>query len=471
MAYWHYDRLSALDDLFLEIEEPHVHMHVAAVALFEAAPLQAEDGSLDIERVREALERGLRGSPRFRQRLDRIPIFDHPVWVDDDRFNISYHLRHTSLPRPGGIRLLKRLAGRILSQKLDRGKPLWEMWVVEGVADGHFALIVKAHHCMVDGISGMELLAGMLRPDPDRSLEPTTRNWIPRPAPTSSRLFFDELLRRGAWPVAAANAGRRALCSPQRVLGQLREGALGFGELLKAGLRPTSQTPLNTDVGPHRRFDWARFDLAAAHEVRSRLGGTVNDVVLTTAAGAIGRFLRGRGLRIEDLVFRAQVPMSIRSPAERGQAGNRVVMLLVELPIAERDPRARLARVIATTRELKRSRQRAGVELLEELGDRTLTSLFVSFARLATRQRAFNVVVTNVPGPPKPVYLLGAPMKEIYPLVPLAHNQALGMALFSYDGGLHWGLNADWDAVPDLHDLVEDLALEFESLRKAAAET
>ena len=470
MAYWHYDRLSALDSLFLEIEEPHVHMHVAAVALFEAAPLLGKDGSLDIGRIRGAVERGLRGSPRFRQRLAQIPLFDHPVWVDDERFNIAYHLRHTSLPRPGGIRLLKRLAGRILSQKLDRGKPLWEMWVVEGIEDDRFALIVKAHHAMVDGISGMDLLANMLRMDPDPSLDPEPRPWIPRPAPSATRLLADEAVRRGAWPLAAAGAGRRALCSPQRVMGQVRESALGFGEIMKAGLRPTSQTPLNAQVGPHRRFDWLRVDLAAAREVRTKLGGTVNDVVLATAAGAIGRFLRARGLRIEDLLFRAQVPMSIRSPTERGQAGNRVVMLLAELPIAVRDPRQRLARVIETTKELKRSRQRAGVEMLEELGDRTLTSIFVFFARLATRQRAFNVVITNVPGPATALYLLGARMKEIYPLVPLAENQALGLALFSYDGALHWGLNADWDALPDLHDLVEYIDLEFESLRKAAAE-
>jgi diacylglycerol O-acyltransferase len=470
MAYWHYDRLSALDSLFLEIEDPRVHMHVAAIAVFEAAPLTAADGTLDLQRIRGAIGEGLRGSPRFRQKLAKIPLFEHPVWVDDERFNLGYHVRHTSLPRPGGERLLKRLAGRILSQKLDRGKPLWEMWVVEGVEEGCFALIVKAHHCMVDGISGLDLLAGMLRTDPDPSLEPATRPWIPRPAPSRARLLEDEILRRASWPLSVLGTGARALRDPRRVLARAREGVVGFGEILKAGLRPTSATPLNVDIGPHRRFDWTRFELAAVKEVRSRLGGTVNDVVLATAAGAVGRFLRGRGLRIDDTVFRAQVPMSTRRSSERGEAGNRVVMLLADLPIAERNPRVRYARVVETTRHLKQSQQRAGVELLEELGDRTLSSFFLFFARLATWQRSFNLVVTNVPGPPVPVYLLGARMKAIYPLVPLAYNQALGLALFSYDGALHWGLNADWDAVPDLHDFVGDLELEFESLRKAAAE-
>jgi diacylglycerol O-acyltransferase len=240
--------------------------------------------------------------------------------------------------------------------------------------------------------------------------------------------------------------------------------------MVAAGLRPTSPTPLNPDIGPYRRFDWTRMDLAAVKEVRQRLEGTLNDLVLTCAAGAIGRFLERRGLRPGDLLFRAQVPVSIRGRGRSDTLGNRVAMLLAELPLGERDPRRRLARVVETTRRLKRSRQRAGVELLEELSDHTLTSLFGFFAQLATRQRSFNVVITNVPGPQAPLYLLGAPMLAIHPLVPLAANQALGIALFSYDGGLYWGFNSDWDALPDLHALVEDVDREFEGLRKLAVQ-
>ena len=469
VAYFHYDRLGTVDSLFLDIEAYNVHMHVAAVALFDARPLTDADGIFDVERIRRGLAAGLAGSPRFRQRLAFVPYFRQPVWVDDESFNLHYHVRHTALPRPGGIRQLKRLAGRVLSQKLDRGKPLWEFWIVEGVEGDRFALIVKAHHCMVDGISGIDLLAGMLRPDPEPTVHPPRRTWIPRPAPGAGQLFSDELVRRWTWPLQAARAAGRALSDPRRLLGDLEEGVLGLGEVLKAGLTPTASTPLNPDIGPHRRFDWARFDLGDVKEVRARFGGTVNDVVLATAAGAVGRFLQQRGVSIGDGVFRAQVPMSIRKPSERGEAGNRVVMLLADLPVTERDPRRRLERVSEATRRLKRSRQRAGVEFLEEVGSRAWPAAFLWFARLATWQRSFNMVVTNIPGPPIPLWLCGARLLEIYPLVPLAYNQALGIALFSYDDSLYWGFNADWETFPDLHEFVEGLELEFERMRKAAA--
>jgi WS/DGAT/MGAT family acyltransferase len=459
--------LSALDATFLEIEDARVHMHVGAVALFEAGPLTTSDGALDIERIRAMLESSLRASPRLRQKLAVIPLFEHPVWVDDERFDLDYHVRHASLPRPGDLRLLKELTGWIMSQKLDRGKPLWEMWIVEGLEDDRFAIVAKAHHCMVDGISGLDLLAGLMRLDPDPSVEPPAR-WFPRPGPSGSRLLAEEVVRRATFPLSLARTAGRILTEPRPLLASVQEAALGVAEILTAGLKPSSATPLNPHIGPHRRFDWTRVVLDAVKEIRAYCGGTVNDVVLASTAGAIGRFMRRRGVRPEDLVFRAQVPMSIRLPSERGAAGNRVVMLLAELPIAVRDPRHRLDRVIETTETVKRSRQRAGVELIEELADHTLTSIFVFFARLATRQRSFNMVVTNVPGPPMPVYLLGARMLEIFPLVPLAGNQALGIALCSYDGRIFWGFNSDWDALPDLHELVEGVGEDFELLLKAA---
>ena len=252
------------------------------------------------------------------------------------------------------------------------------------------------------------------------------------------------------------------------MLGDLEEIARGLGEVLTTGLRPTTSTPLNPDIGPHRRFDWAGIDLGAVKEVKTKLGGTVNDVVLATASGAIGRFLRQRGIEVDGAIFRAQIPMSIRTRAELGSAGNRVVMLLANLPIDEPDPHKRFDRVLETTTRLKQSPQRAGVEFFESMSNSTLSSLFLYFARIATWQRSFNVVITNIPGPQFPVYLLGARMQEIYPLVPLAANQGLGIALFSYDGGLYWGLNADWDALPDIHTMVKGLHEEFESLHKTA---
>jgi WS/DGAT/MGAT family acyltransferase len=242
------------------------------------------------------------------------------------------------------------------------------------------------------------------------------------------------------------------------------------GEAIWAGLTPASPTPLNPDIGPHRRFDWARFDLDAVKEIKSRLGGTINDIVLTVVTGTIRRFLRDRGLRVEELDFRSMLPVSVRSRAERGRLGNRVSFLIAQLPLDAKDPRERLRRIIETTRKLKESKEVRGAEIIEQISDWTFTTLFVQFTRLAAQALSYNLVVTNVPGPQFPVYLLGAKMLETYPLVPLFTNQALGIALFSYDGGLFWGFNSDWDALPDLHEIVEMLEQELKILTQAAAE-
>jgi len=467
VAYSHYDRLSGVDATFLAIEKPNVHMHVGAVALFEAEPLRSGERGLDFERIRTAVGSALQHTPRFLQKLASVPFLDHPVWVDDRDFLLEYHVRHTSLPHPGNLRQLKRLAGRIMSQKLDRGKPLWEMWFVEGVEDDRFALVLKAHHCMVDGISGFDLLVRLLRLDRRKDLEPAGSP-ITRPAPDGIRLLGDELFRRATFPIAAMKAAAQAILHPRTAVANVKETLLGLGEVMRAGLTPTSPNPLNPTIGPHRRFDWLKSDLPAIRSARKQLGGTLNDFVLAAASGAIRRFLTKRGVQVDDLIFRAQIPMSIRTEAERGSPGNRVAMLLADLPLDEPDPRERLNRVIETTKKMKRSRQRAGVELLEELSNRVLTSIFVFFANLASRQRSFNVVITNVPGPPRPVYLLGAQMLEIYPLVPLAESQALGIALVSYGDGLHWGFNADWEALPDLHELVLATCDEIERLCELA---
>ncbi len=468
MAFTHYERLSAVDAAFLHFEDDAIHMHVGAVALFEAEPLRTPSGALDIERIRAYTEAALHQSPRFRQRLEWIPRFEHPVWVDDERFNLAYHLRHTALPPPGSLRQLKRLAGRILSQKLDRGKPLWEMWVVEGLDDGRFALMVKAHHCMVDGIAGVDLLASLLRLDAEVP-ELDERAHLPRRPPSRGRLLRDEALRRASLPGSLLLSAPKALQQPRETVEWLRESVLSLAETVGAGLAPTVATPLNQEIGPYRRFDWLETEISRVAEIRKHLGGTLNDVVLAAVAGAAGAFLRRRGMHAtSDTVFRVMVPVSIRQKSEQGVPGNRVVNFLARLPIHETDPRRRLAAVGAETQRLKRSRLVKGAEILEEVSDQAFPRIIVDFVRLAAGQRAFNTVVTNVPGPPMPVYLLGARMTEIYPVVPLFKNQALGIALFSYDGKLYWGLNADWDAIPDLHDLVEALGQELDALHAAA---
>jgi WS/DGAT/MGAT family acyltransferase len=468
VSYVHAERLSATDTLFLEIEEASVHMHVGAVALFEVGPLRNPEGRLDIERLRTFTERALFDSPRCRQKLAWVPRLEHPVWVDDPHFNLEYHVRHTALPPPGDLRQLKRLAGRLMSQKLDRGKPLWEMWVVEGLEDGRVAVVLKAHHCMVDGIAGVDLLAALLRLEPDATLPPA-RRWHPRPAPSPNQLLRDEVAHRAALPFEMLRATPGTLRHPQRFLSSVRESAMALGETISAGLAPTTSTPFDTELSPYRRFDWTRLDGAAVREIRKQLGGTLNDVVLATVAGAVGRFLARRGQQFGPRdVFRVMVPVSVRKRGERGNPGNRVVNFLARLPVDERDPRRRLERTIETTRQLKESRLVQGAELIEELSDRTFDTIITEFVQLAARTHAYNMVVTNVPNSPRPVFLLGARLTEIYPLVPLFTGQGAGIALFSYDGHLCWGFNADWDAFPDLHDLVEDVEREFAKLREAA---
>jgi WS/DGAT/MGAT family acyltransferase len=470
LSYTHYQRLTALDATFLEIEEPSVHMHVGAVAIFDNAPaLRTPEGALDIERVRAYIDGALHEAPRFRQCLDWIPFVKHPIWIDDARFKIRYHVRHTALPAPGGLRQLKRLAGRIMSQKLDRAKPMWEMWIVEGLENDRFALILKAHHCMVDGISGIDLLAAILRLEPEVAERQHARTWIPRGRPTGLRLLADEVGRRACVPWKMARSVPHALSHPIESVDSVRDSVLGVVEAIGAGFVRTSATPLNPDIGPYRKYDWTEFDIGEIKAVREVFGGTLNDVVLSTVAGAIGQFLRRRGESVgPDTVFRVMVPVSIRTKSERGEPGNRVVNFFARLPIHERDARRRLELTAATVRELKGSRLVAGTEAIEEVSNLTFTGILVEFARLAALTRTYNLVVTNVPGPPMPIYFMGARLQSIYPLVPLFNNQALGIALFSYAGKLCWGLNADWDAVPDLHDVVLALEDEFAVLREAA---
>jgi WS/DGAT/MGAT family acyltransferase len=470
MAYTHYDRLTALDASFLAIEDHNVHMHVGTVGVFDAGPLTGSHGGLDMERVWAESERTLAHHPRFRQKLAHVPVLGNQVWVDDDRFNLNYHVRHTALPPPGDERQLKRLAGRIMSQQLDRGKPLWELWYVEGLGGerDRFAVITKLHHCMVDGIAGVDLMAAMMTPDPAAQAAAPPR-WIPRQAPAPGRLLVDEIVRRASLPLDLARGGQALLREPRRALAAARDGLEALGEALAAATRPASPTPLNCDIGPHRRFDWARLDLDVVKGIKNRLGGTLNDVILAIVAGVARRFLRRRGEMVEDLTFRAMIPVNVRPTAEHGRLGNRVSFMMAPLPIAERSPERRLRQVIATMQALKQSKQRQGAELLEEVSDRISSGLFAQVARWGSRALPYNIVVTNVPGPQFPVYLLGAQLREVYPLVPLFTNQALGIALFSYDGGLFWGFNADWDAMPDLHDVVDMVEAELGALRQVAA--
>jgi WS/DGAT/MGAT family acyltransferase len=437
------ERLSQLDATFLHIEEnPSAHMHVGALVVFRGKPPSYRDLLAHIESRLEFV-------PRYRQRVEMVP-FGRPVWVDDAHFDLEYHVRHSALPRPDPGEPedapLKRLAGRVLSQRLDRHKPLWELWFVEGLGDDRFAIISKTHHAMVDGVSGVDLATVLLDADPTPRPIPKAKPWEPREAPGKLELaalsFADQLkpwqLARDAW-LEGTEARKR-----------VEELAAGLKPLLGiAQLDFAPASPLNKTIGPHRRFETLVLPLARVKEVRAGLGGTVNDVVLAVVAGGLRTFLRQRGEPTEG-ELRVMVPVSVRSADQRGTFGNQVAAMFCPLPIGEPDPAARLARVRDAMQGLKESRQAVGAATLTRLGDFAPPTMAAQAARLLAVTRSFNLVVTNVPGPPFPLYLLGCELDACYPVVPLAAHTTVGIALLSNNGRIGVGITADADRARDV---------------------
>ncbi len=470
MAEAFYDRLTQLDNSFLVYEDsgPAAAMHVASTQIHEAAPLRRDDGSLDIERIQEYVLSRLEQIPRYRQRLAYTPVEGHPVWVDDDGFNIRYHVRHSRLPRPGSERQLKRMAGRIFSQRLDREKPLWELWVVEGLEGDRIAIVSKVHHCMVDGVSGSELISALLTTEPHEKVE-APAPWDPRPAPSRLELGLGEAGRVARAPLQLGSALARLVGDEDDARHHLGERLRALGRVLSDGADTATPVPFNRPVGPHRRLDWMTMPFERIRAIRKAAGGTVNDVVLATAAGAVRRYLtRDRGVDVDDVRFRVMAPVSVRATEEKASLGNRVSAWTLDLPIAEPDPLARLAAIREATQELKRSKQALGAETLTQVTEWTGSALLSLGARLMTLGTPFNMVITNVPGPRHRLYLLESPLLEIHPHVPLMGLLGLGIALFSYDGTLSWGFSADWDLVPDLHQMVIATERSFAELGRAA---
>lgn len=460
------ERLSAQDSSFLIFETPTTHMHLGGTTIFDIGPLATPSGGVDIDRIRRYIASRLHWIPRYRQKLKFIPIENHPVWVDDDRLNLHYHVRHTSLPKPGNLQQLKDLSARVLSQQLDRGKPLWEVWIVEGLEDGRFAMIVKTHHCVVDGISGVGLMSVLLNPVADDNIEPAPE-WRPRPVPSGVDLLREALRFRATQTAQVGRALSDLMRKPGRDRSRVAENLGTAWEMITEGLKQPAATPLNQPIGHYRRFDWNALPLDRVKEIKARLGGSINDVVLTTVAGAVREFLGHRDALRKRLDYRAVVPVSVRSSDEQGQGGNRVSAWLLSLPISQPDPLKRYASVQRTTERLKKNNQAKGIEILTQLAELS-TPILTLGVGLASRMSPYNLIVTNVPGPPTPLYMLGAPMIEGYPHVPLFENQGLAVALFSYNGRLHWGFSADWDLVPDLDVFVAAVERSFAALHAAA---
>ena len=459
------DRLSALDSTFLHLEDNSTaHMHVASVMVFEGkAPTPQE-------LVDHVLGR-LHLVPRYRQRLAYVPLGQgRPLWTDDPHFNPYYHIRHTALPKPADDEALKQLAGRVFSQRLDRSKPLWEMWLVQTLSGGRFALIAKTHHALVDGISGVDITTVLF----DTAREPAVPTapataWSAKPLPGAAKLLGEALVERSTVPAEMLRGARALLRTPRRALAQAKDAFANVGATTLAGINaPAPPSPFNVDIGPHRRYTFLDADLAQFKAIKDSLGGTLNDVVLASVSLALGRYLRRNGHDTEGLVMKAMVPVSVRSKAQRGALGNKVTAMWAPLPVGVENPAESLRKVAKSMEDLKNSGQAVGAQVLTNLAGFAPPTILSQAARLQARQPFFNLVVTNVPGPQIPLYMLGRRLRVLYPVVPLAQRQALGIAVMSYDGHLGFGLLGDYDALPDLELIAEDLKWAIASLARAA---
>lgn len=437
-------------------------MHVASTTLFEGSVPEYED-------FRAHIESRLPLVPRFRQKLRFVPFGQgRPKWVDDPQFNLDYHLRHTALPAPGSEEQLRTLAARIFSQRLDRSKPLWEMWLVDGVERDRFAIVTKSHHCLVDGVSGVDITTVLFDVAPDPEQPPQAAPpWTPQPEPSDAEMLAEALIERLTRPAEILRGARAVFRAPRRMARSALDGLEAAGAFARTGLGAPS-SPFNVDIGPYRRFEMVQTSLAELKRIKNATGGTVNDVVLAAVSGALGRYLRSHGHSTRELELRALVPISVRADDEHGALGNRVSSYMAPLPVWCDDPSERLQRVSAAMGDLKQSRQAVGATLMTELADFAPPTIAGQAARLQSRQRFFNLVVTNVPGPQFPLYLMGRKLESVFPMVPLAKRQSVCFGIMSYNGQVNFGLTADFDTMVDLDVLATDLEASLRELGESA---
>lgn len=471
------DALSTLDASFLSIEDEVSHMHIGSAGIFEGpAPTHEE--------LLAAIEAKLPLVPRYRQKVRFPPLHvGPPVWIDDARFNLDYHIRRTALPPPGDAQELRALVGRLISHQLDRTRPLWETWIVEGLEGGRWALVSKVHHCMVDGVAATDLLSVVLDSEPGprsqsksqtkakapKSKSQSPVSWHPEPEPSLLELSTQPLLRRLTSPVQLLSATRETMRGPRRAAEltlQTVQGTAAMRSLLH--LAPRSS--LNGPIGPSRRWDWASCRLTEVKRVREGLGGTINDVVLAAISAGFRELLLSRGENPSELIVRSLVPVSVRRPQDRGTYNNRVSAMYAELPIGIVDPVDRLESVRTQLEGLKRSHEAVAGDVLVSLSGFAPAVLLALGTRLAFQipQRSLNTVTTNVPGPQRPLYLTGRRMLEVIPYVPLAGHVRVGVAIFSYDGSLRFGVTGDYDTAPDIRVLCEGIEAGMDELVAAA---
>ncbi|HEY7755726.1 MAG TPA: wax ester/triacylglycerol synthase family O-acyltransferase [Actinomycetota bacterium] len=459
------ERLSALDASFLYLERPPMHMHVAALSVLD--PSTCPGGRLRVEDVAAAMTHRLHVAPRFRQKVLAVPFdLGLPLWVDDAQFDLDFHVRRAALPAPGGRRELADAVQRVLSRPLDRTKPLWELYVFEGLEDGHVATLMKVHHAMIDGLSGMNLAAAMYDLSPRPPAPPPEPAWNPEPEPSRQDLFEESLRDLVLHPMRAVSAAienvRRAPAIAALDLGTVMSGVRSIFDM---GARPPS--PLDVQIGPNRRFATAEAPFQRFKEIKDSLGGTVNDVVLTVVGGALHRLMKARKAPTRGRSLRVLVPVSVRG-GEDQPLGNRVAPAFVDLPIGSMSPERRLAIVREGTQHLKGSMMAMSADTIIGLGAYAPGGLLAAAARAASRGPWFNLVVSNIPGPQQPMYLAGARLIATYPSMPLGENSALSIACTSIAGTMAFGLTGDWDGMPDIDALAVALDDALAELAKAA---
>ena len=461
-------RLSGLDATWIYLETRTAHMHVGSVIVLD--PSTAPGGTLTRDAMAEYLRTRLHLAPPFRRRLVQVPLrLAHPLWIEDPDFDLDHHVRRAVLPAPGGLAELAELAGDVMGRQLDRTRPLWELWVVEGLEDGRVALITKTHHAAVDGVSGMELATAILQFAPDQQPPPPQTEWEPEAEPGDLRLLVGAGVNAATFPLQVARTGRRAVESA--------------AALLAVGRRQDDPppapfaappTPWNGAIGPHRRVALAELALDDVKRIKGSLGGTVNDVVLAAVAGSLRSYLLAAG-DPADAPLVAMVPISVRTPDQSGAMGNRVSSMLVALPSDVEDPVERLERVTRSTAGAKQTHGALGAETIQQVAELAPASIMSLAARLYTRTRAadrhrpiWNTVVSNVPGPRFPLWCAAARLEAMYPLGPIHEMNGLNITLFSYLDTVFVGINADRDLLPDVDRIAAGLLDAVAAMAKAA---
>lgn len=456
------DRLSSIDASFLTNEKGASHMHIGAVVIFDGPPPSYDE-------LVDHINSRLHLVPRYRQKLATPPAeTGRPFWVDDPSFNITYHVRHAALPAPGHEAQLRRRVARVFSQRLDRSKPLWELWLVQGLEGKRFALISKTHHALVDGVSGVDIATVLFDFGPTTEPPTSEHVWEPQPEPTGTELAAKGVEGLARTPLRIARRLESAVRHPNTTLSEAKDAIEGVTDVAGALASPAPSVPLNTQIGPHRRFIWHRAQLDDFKEIKRELGGTVNDVVLSVVSGALRSWLQTRGVDTDELELRALVPISIRTENQHGELGNQIAAMRGPLPVSYEDPVQRLRAVCDGMAHVKTSKQAVGAEVISRFNDFAPPTLLAQASRLNFSTRLFNLIVTNIPGPQFPLYLLGRELQDIFPIAFLPENHALAIAIMSYNGGINFGLLADHDSMEDVGGIGIAIGAEIDSLLERA---